>query len=491
MPVILVTLLFIPIFFVRLLRWLAVVQQKEYRLDRIILFLKSKEGKQDFFRLVPKPHDFTRTGLKRPVQTMRVKAITFLSLLILMILMRLFLFGITDSEIFFQILYFIFLAMIYTFLPIIVVLAITPTAFLSYIYTFYQLSKAQGKFAKMKPLVIGITGSYGKTTTKLILDHVLSKRYQTFVTPKSFNTKYSVPKSINKGFSNQKIAILEYAAYTKGEIKFLTKYFKPDIAIITGLAPQHLGLFGSLQNIVQAKSELVKALADKTRVFVNARDEGTLKIAKAGGAEKTIAFSGKQSVVKLDNVKINEEGGLSFSWKGHTVNTSLVGEHYLDAIRAAIVLAKYLEIPDQIIVKALSTFKQPDYFINLKKGPNSAVLIDDGRSCNPEGFKAALELLAWYKAKGKKTVLVTAGIVDLGDKSATIHKQLAGEAKNIVDLVLYAGEDGKDQFKKVFANQLKGSRLAVMEELDIFNQDTVILIEGKIPRWLEKKLFKK
>ncbi|MGD9129308.1 MAG: UDP-N-acetylmuramoyl-tripeptide--D-alanyl-D-alanine ligase [Candidatus Woesebacteria bacterium] len=468
---------FLPFIFLRLARWLAIIQQKEYRLDRFLLFLKSDEGKKDFLKLLPKAHELNRSGLKRPVLTKRILLVAMLTTLI------------TAGILLVDTLYPIFILiifLIYLLLPLIIFIATLPTALVFELTARKKLNQAATKIKAAKPLIIGITGSYGKTTTKLILAHVLKQKFKTFATEKSFNTKYSLPLSILKNYHGQEIAIIEYAAYTQGEIKFLTKYFKPNITIITGLTAQHLGLFGTVDNIIQAKAELIRALDDKSLVFCNAIDLGSKQICQAGAATKSIAFSGDEAVVKIKDVGLNERAELYFTWKGQKIQTKLIGEHYLDAIKASIAVAKHLKMTDQDITKALKSLKVTDYMIKLKKGKNQSLIIDDGKTSNPTGFKAALDILQQFS--NKKIVLITSGIVDLGKLSSEIHMEIASKAEKIVDLLLYTGLDGQEEFKSVFGARFENQKTVIKNSIQYFDENTVILIEGHIPQWVRKEL---
>jgi len=125
-----------------------------------------------------------------------------------------------------------------------------------------------------------------------------------FVTPKSFNNKLSVAQSIITGYSGQKFALLEYGAYIRGEIAYLTKWFQPTIAVETGFTPQHLSLFGSRQNSVLAESELIASLPESGVVYCNGADSGAVEIAKTGAQNNKAQirmYSGAQSLISVDD----------------------------------------------------------------------------------------------------------------------------------------------------------------------------------------------
>ncbi|MCB9813014.1 MAG: hypothetical protein H6772_01275 [Pseudomonadales bacterium] len=489
MKSLLVLFAFFSSYGIRLLRWLSIVQQKEYRLDRIILFLKTPEGQREFLRLLPQKKDFSKFGLKRPKITPRIliiSSIIFVEMLIIVYLLVAVAFQINGLTLLFYLLSSLFIILLAV--PLLVILAITPTSFLVYIRVLFELFKAKRKIDKVKPIIIGITGSYGKTSTKILLAHVLGKKYSVFKTPKSYNTKFSVAKSINDNFSNQKIAIIEYAAYKIGEIRLLANWFKPNLAVITGLTSQHLGLFGSLESIIQAKSELLRALAPESLVFVNGSDMGVLKIIQASKRDdlKIIKTDNEVSGLQILKTGLNKSGRLHFVWNGQQVNTKFIGIHYLEIIKIAILIAKKFNMTDSEIVDALSSFVPDDKFIFSFVSKNEFLIIDDGGTTNPKGFSAVIDLA--NELNLPKKVLITSGIVDLGIESSIIHRELAVLSKKTFDKVLFVGLSGINEFSQVFGDNLLSDQDKIIKYLLSLDKNFVVIIEGRMPGWVQEYL---
>ena len=467
-----------PMILIRWSRWLATLQQKEYRWDRLWLFLMSREGRQDLIRVLPNRRNFSRAGLKRPAVTRRIVFVGFIGFVIL-IAGFVVPFSSSAPKLLAS------LVVFHLILPIIVSVSILPSQIVSEIITLAVLMKARKMIKKHSPTVVGITGSYGKTSTKLIISHVLRTKLKVFTTPKSYNKRYSVAKSIVGNYRGQQVIVLEYGAYRKGEIRALAKFIKPSSAVITGLTPQHMGIFGSLENIIAAKSELIKALADKSRVFYNGDDPGTKEICEVGGVENPIAYSGKDSTIKISNVGLNNEGQLKFKWEGRLVQTRLVGTHYIGAVRAALVIGQNeFGFTNEEIIDALESFDPGDNFILTRRLTNGAFVIDDGKTANPAGFKAALEILKFLKEKrgAKKALLVFGGIVDLGGESAKIHSDLSAAAHAVADEVAYVGSEGQDEFLETFHEDLFFGHSAVEKKLKDLSGDTIVLVEGFVPK---------
>ncbi len=473
-----------PFFFIRGLRWLAIVQQKEYRIDRLLSFLNSAEGKADFFRVVPQTSEFTRTGLKRPVTTLRVVVVAgIFGVLFLLLVGYLLLTNFSVP------LFTLSIIALYVVLPLLIILSCVPSSVVSHIITVWTLMQARRKITAHQPKIIGVGGSYGKTSTKHLLHHVLSQKFSVFVTPKSHNTKYSVAKSIVRSFTQQDIALLEYGAYTRGEIAYLTKWFHPDIVIETGFTLQHLGLFGSKENSILAEAELVAALLEKGKAFCNGADEGAIHICEVGRQKnhaEVVMYGGPFSRVQVSDAQVNDVGQLQFRWNKQKIHTQLVGIHYLVNVQGVIAVAQELGMSDEEIVTGLESFVPSASFVRSFETSTKAIIIDDGGTSNPRGFEAAINLAEAIKKK--KKILFTSGIVDLGKESDDVHRHLAKKADVVFSTVVYLGTDGKEVFEKVCGEKVVSGAAAAFPLLDDADEDTLLLIEGRMPKSLQNKV---
>jgi len=477
------TLLFLLIssVVIRFLRSLAWFQQKEYRLDRVVLFLRSKEGVGEVLRLIPKKSDFSRVGLKRPKLTPRALLTAFLSLALLFLFTAL---------VWARGWWVVILAILgfYIFLPLMIFITTLPIEIAKWLITLYWLNKASLIIKKHQPLIIGITGSYGKTSSKLMLAKVLASKYSVFTTPSSFNTKYSVSREICKNYHGQKLAVIEYGAYTMGEIATLAKYFPPQIAVLTGLTSQHLGLFGSLDNIVKAKGELVKALPTCGKVFVNAMDVGADRIFITGKSLHSEGNSLLRVSYGLDEDRavafsLADDGWLKIDCLGKTWQTNLVGFQYQAQVLLCLKLGSEFGLPKEKTLQELVDFQPGKNFIRSYQLKTGVRVIDDGGSSNPVGFKAALDLVS--KIKAERKILVTAGIVDLGQASREIHDQLARQTQLSMTEVWYLGQVGRQEFKKTLGERLIGDQTIIKERLTKLNNHDLLLVEGRMPGWFK------
>lgn len=482
----------LPLLVIRWARWLAILQQKEYRFDRLLAFIESDEGLRELFRLWPQRRDFQRTGFKRPKPTPRILLIAAGSAVLLLIQLAIAVLAagrwplVTATSVWQQSAY---LASVYLIVPVTVVVVSLPSILISTVVTQRTLRQAQRLIKIGKPQVIGVGGSYGKTSTKHLLHHFLQQKYQVFVTPKSFNTKLSVAQSIRHGYRRQAIAILEYGAYTRGEIAFLTRWFPPQLVIETGFTPQHLSLFGSRENSILAESELVAALPANGVVFCNGADPGAVEICQVGAAVsgvEVVMYAGPQAAVELTDVRVDRYGQLNVGWHGHRLQTSLIGRQYAINLQGAIAVSQHLGLTAHQIQAAVESFRPNASFIQGYHLPSGAYLIDDGGTSNPRGFTAALELLA--ELPYRRRLIITAGMVDLGTETHQIHFQLAQRARELDCTVVHLGIDGRSEFSQVYDQELLTSIEAGLVALQQTDADTVVLIEGKVPSTLEEWL---
>ena len=267
-------------------------------------------------------------------------------------------------------------------------------------------------------IVIGITGSYGKTSVKEILAHLLTSKYKVCKTRGTDNTAIGVAKTILKNLNqSHQLFVVEMGAYTKGEIKKICNLVKPSIGIITGITNQHLGLFGSLDNIIKAKYELIKSLPANGLAVFNANNPHTKKMALETKHIKTISYYQPKA----------------------TYITNLLGDYQQINIQAAVSVAKILKIPSSDIKLKLKTIPVFKTMMTRKKAIKQSVVIDDTYNANQQGFLAAIKHLDNLKNSHK--VLITSGIIELGKSKQQVHQQIAKKSFKVFDEISLAKID--------------------------------------------------
>ncbi|MBU1200135.1 UDP-N-acetylmuramoyl-tripeptide--D-alanyl-D-alanine ligase [Patescibacteria group bacterium] len=323
-----------------------------------------------------------------------------------------------------------------------------------FIIKWLTIKKTRQQLLNQPQLItIGITGSYGKTTTKDMLFNILNNHQPTLKTPKSYNTIFGIAKVVNLELTNKlKYFICEMGAYVKGEIKTLCYQVPPQYAILTAIGTQHLERFKTIKNTTLAKFELVNAVNPKN-AMVNI-DNPHIKnhlIASASFPRRresipinTYSFKDPKATFFVSKFKLSPQGTsftLKTKNKSHRFTTPLFGTANLENLAAAISMAIMLKVPVQIIKDSVSKLTPSPNRLELKKIGN-ATIIDNSYSSNQEGFKKIMTDLS--KLPGKKA-LITPGIVELGQKTTIIHQELGQQANKIFNTIKLIGQSNRTQ----------------------------------------------
>lgn len=321
-----------------------------------------------------------------------------------------------------------------------------------------------------KLLVIGVTGSYGKSSTKEIVSILLASNFKVIKTPFNCNTKTGIALFILRHLrSTYEIVVIEMGAYKLGEIKDICKMIKPQVGIVTGINEQHLSLFGSLVNTKKAKYELIRALPKNGLALFN----GNNKIAKDLYKKTTIAK-------KL------------YGLEAPIFKNSKYWPWYDEALQAGIIIGKYLGIPERKLLQEAKKIKRLSVGLKVNRGFNASQILDDSYNSNPVGFRSALGILANTKSKLK--IIITPGIIELGKESKRIHCELGKLAfRSCQKLILT-----KADFYTMFNAKRSPNFVEVWEDpvslwdklKPQINRGTTILLEGRVPGYIKKQLIK-
>ena len=320
----------------------------------------------------------------------------------------------------------------------------------------YLLS-ARKRIKALQPRVVGITGSYGKTSTKYILHQILSQKFNTLMTPDSYNTPMGICKVIRGDLAPEhEIFIVEMGAYKRGDIRELCNLASPEIGILTAVGPQHLERFKSIENIAKAKYELIESLpSDGLAVFncdneicaelADKREQGGSSVRRYATEPFPVTSVSDKANLTATNIRHNIKG-LAFTAHvgvGTTditdveIQTQLLGQHNVSNILAAMMVAIECGMTVEEIREAIVNVEPVPHRLQLTTGVGDVTIIDDSFNANPVGAKAALEVLTEI-GDGKK-VLVTPGMVELGEREYEENKRFGEQAANVCDLVILVG----------------------------------------------------
>ena len=291
-------------------------------------------------------------------------------------------------------------------------------------------------------LIIGVTGSYGKTSTKFILERLLSEKYTVTVTPESFNTPMGVVRTIREKMQpGTQIFIAEMGAKNVGDIREICDIVEPSMGLITSIGPQHLNTFGTLDNIIKTKFELADAVAKKGgRMFLNGDNEAIRK--KSADYQNVVLYGSKDGDCRAENITCSS-GGSSFDiCIGDTripVSTRLLGTHNVLNITGAAAVAHSMGVSDADIRFAVSALKPTAHRLELKRLAKGATLIDDAYNSNPGGCIEAVRVLSRFEKM--KKIIVTPGLVELGEKEYECNYNLGLEAGKVCDEIYLVGHE--------------------------------------------------
>lgn len=443
----------------KVLFWTYLWQLKEYRRDRFLVHLKTlglKEGVKVFL-----------LGGKQcyPQPTARALGVVFLGLVLPfpLVFLKLSTFAII-----------LILGLLWLLIPLLVLAGVLLTGVPIYFIKAALVELAKGRIRKFPHLkVVGITGSYGKTTTKDFLAQLLSGKFRVCRTEGTINTVLGVALTILRRLkADDEVFVVEMGAYRKGEIGEICKMVKPQVGMITGISSQHLALFGSLKSLMEAKFELVQALPEDGEAFFNGENEHCRELAEKAKIKKTLYYA--------DGVK------------GYPL--ALPGFLKLNFAGAAAVASR-LGMTDEDIKVAASGLKLAKTAPRVFSGFNGAKIIDDSFSANPDGFFAALDLLVRL-GENKRRILVTPGIIELGQESKSFHQSLGEKAAAVCDEIIVTKKDFYHWIEAgVLAANPKVSCSLVEEPKEVLalllnrlGAGTAVLVEGRVPSVIVKEL---
>ena len=291
--------------------------------------------------------------------------------------------------------------------------------------------------------VIGITGSFGKTSTKFVLNDLISPFLTTLMTPKSFNTKMGVTRVIRENLKPiHQVFITEMGARQPGDVKEICDLVHPKIGLLTAVGEQHLETFKSLDNIKRTKSELIESLPPEGTAILNGDDANIRSLTfKSRPRMVWFGIDGDALDYCARDIKVTPQG-TSFvvtTYRGESApfQTKLLGRHNIYNILAAIAVACELGVDLRSLAVRVKMLKPAPHRLEVRKNPGDVTVIDNSFSSNPVGAKMSLEVLG--RMTGNRKILITPGMVELGTKEYEYNRQFGADAAAVSDLVILVG----------------------------------------------------
>lgn len=339
---------------------------------------------------------------------------------------------------------------------------------------------------------IGITGSFGKTSTKFILETILSEKYNVLASPESYNTTMGNIRVIREMLKPEhEVLIAEMGARYRYDIQEICDFVRPQIGIITSIGPQHLESFKNIDNIVKTKSELLMALPSDGIVFLPNDDSHCLKLYNKEKRKKYIyGVNDKHADVYAKDVKLSSKG---CSFTAVTKNgdikcvSKLLGKHNVQNILGCIAIAIHLGLTNEEIANGVSKIKPIPHRLEIIPSSNGMTIIDDAFNSNPVGSAIALDVLKQFD--GRK-IIITPGMVELGKDEYKYNKEFGRKMASVVDIAILVGVKRSEAIVSgLREGKFDDMNIFIVENLDaaskklqeISNAGDVILFENDLP----------
>ena len=338
---------------------------------------------------------------------------------------------------------------------------------------------------------IGITGSYGKTSTKNVMNAILSEHFNTLMTPASYNTPMGITRTIREMLKPiHKVFVCEMGADHVGDITYLMKFVEPEIGVVTSIGPQHLSTFGTQEKITHEKMQEIELLPNDGFGVLN-YDNDLIRGYQIQNNVKTVTYGIRSEDADYRAVNITySQNGSKFTMLHEDeeieFETKLLGELNILNILSAIAVSRYLNVPWNEIQRGVKEMKQVEHRLEQRR-INGRMFIDDAFNANPSGAHMALEVLSGMPGK---RVIVTPGMIELGKEQDADNRAFGADMKGKADEVILVGEHQTESI-------LEGLKLSgfdmenvhvvakVQEAFDLVyrtttNEDT-ILLENDLP----------
>ncbi len=314
----------------------------------------------------------------------------------------------------------------------------------------WYINDAKRILSEQKDLIIvGITGSYGKTSTKHFLHTILSQKYNVLMTPGSYNTTMGVVRTIREYLNpTHQLFICEMGAKQINDIKEICDIVHPKYGILTSVAEQHLDTFHNIENVRKTKFELIDSLPQDGAAFLNGDYEIIKNTVKTKPTEY-YSVGDDTNDYSVKNIQYSQHGTsfdlYHFGDKVANFTTELLGEYNVSNIVACIACAYKLGLTTEQIQFGVHKLQAVEHRMEIKPGPNGVVVIDDAFNSNPKGAKMALEILS--KFENCKKIVITPGIIELADRQDFYNAEFGKQIAKSADFAILVG---KEQTKAIY-----------------------------------------
>lgn len=316
--------------------------------------------------------------------------------------------------------------------------------------------------------LVAVTGSVGKTTTKDLLAQILSVRGSVIAPPGSFNNEIGLPLTVLRADDSTATLVLEMGADNIGNIEYLTSIAPPDIAAVLIVARAHLGEFGGIEKIAQAKSEIIQGARDGAPIVLNADDERVANMAKMARGRVIFFSAEKEADVYACNIVEDTYGHASFDMciegESYPITLRLSGRHHVSNALAAATIAHGLGLSGETIAGQLNQAQALSPHRMDVRNIGRLCVIDDSYNANPDSMRAGIAALSHIGGQGR-TIAVLGAMLELGNASDSEHRALASVlAQTGVDILVCVGEGTEELYRAAMREGLECHSVADPEQ---------------------------
>ncbi len=334
-------------------------------------------------------------------------------------------------------------------------------------------------------IVVALTGSVGKTTTKELLQRTLNSCFP-IATPAYVNTELGVAKWFLSEVKAERIrdgsiVIVEMGAYRPGEVALLCDMMQPTIGVVTSIGTQHIALFGSKENIMESEKEMPRALPKDGLLFLNADVPECLELVKSTKAKVLTAGTSAQADLHPEDVQSTPDG-LSVTIDSLNITSPLQGLHNVTNLLLAYAVSMALEIRPEEIARTLALATTQDHTFHVTQ-QNGVTLLDDTHNASPQSLAAGI---MWALGRSERPrILCTMGLIEQG-KFEDQEMERAGKlAKDVFDRVLFMGTRGRSAFERGYGKSVE----ALTSSADPIPAGSLVACLGRIPLPIVQKLL--
>ena len=343
-------------------------------------------------------------------------------------------------------------------------------------------------------IIIGVTGSFGKTSTKNYLAQVLSEKYNVLVTPGNFNTLLGVVRTIREQLRPyHQVFIVEMGAKQQGDIKEICDLVHPRIGILTAIGEMHLETFKSFENIQKTKFELIDSLPANGTAVLNFDSAGIREYKGRKSVCETVTYSVDcaGTVLKAGDVKYDASGvSFAINGDGEVYESKLFGSGNLLNILASIAVAEKLGVPLQKQKNAIARLRPVEHRLSLRR-TNGISVLDDAYNSNPTGAAMAIEVLKNFGiGEANKRIIITPGFVEMGERQYEANRNLGRQIAGGCDYAIVVNATNRDAIKcGIDEGGMAGDKVYLAADLNdahahlatILKVGDVVLYENDLP----------